>query len=90
MEMTYESFVETLRSELLEATGYDEEMICYKQETEYPPTSGDRLLLKRQRNEEIMEVCALYVQDLFREYQNGWSMEANVFSAPEILRIMIR
>ena len=27
MEMTYESFVETLRSELLEATGYDEEMI---------------------------------------------------------------
>lgn len=78
MEMTYESFVETLRSELLEATGYDEEMICYKQETEYPPTSGDRLLLKRQRNEEIMEVCALYVQDLFREYQNGWSMEAIV------------
>ena len=75
MEMTYESFVETLRSELLEATGYDEEMICYKQETEYPPTSGDRLLLKRQRNEEIMEVCALYVQDLYREYQNGWSME---------------
>ena len=51
MEMTYESFVETLRSELLEATGYDEEMICYKQETEYPPTSGYRLLLKRQRNE---------------------------------------
>ncbi len=46
MEMTYESFVETLRSELLEATGYDEEMICYKQETEYPPTSGDRAFIE--------------------------------------------
>ena len=90
MEMTYESFVETLRSELLEATGYDEEMICYKQETEYPPTSGDRLLLKRQRNEEIMEVCALYVQDLFREYQNGWSMEAIVREIVERLDAIAR
>ena len=90
MEMTYESFVETLRSKLLEATGYDEEMICYKQETEYPPTSGDRLLLKRQRNEEIMEVCALYVQDLFREYQNGWSMEAIVREIVERLDAIAR
>ena len=90
MEMTYESFVETLRSELLEATGYDEEMICYKQETEYPPTSGDRLLLKRQRNEEIMEVCALYVQDLYREYQNGWSMEAIVREIVEQLDAIAR
>ena len=90
MEMTYESFVETLRSELLEATGYDEEMICYKQETEYPPTSGDRLLLKRQRNEEIMEVCALYVQDLYREYQNGWSMEEIVREIVERLDAIAR
>ena len=90
MEMTYESFVETLRSELLEATGYDAEMICYKQETEYPPTSGDRLLLKRQRNEEIMEVCALYVQDLYREYQNGWSMEEIVREIVERLDAIAR
>ena len=90
MEMAYESFVETLRAELLEATGYDEEMICYKQETEYPPTSGDRLLLKRQRNEEIMEVCALYVQDLYREYQNGWSMEEIVREIVERLDAIAR
>ena len=75
MEMTYESFVETLRTELIEETGYDEKMICYKREDEYPPTLGDRILVKRQQSDEIMEVCALYVQDLYREYQNGWSMD---------------
>lgn len=75
MEMTYESFVETLRTNLLEATGYDENMICYKRKEEYPPTPGDRLLLKRKQSEEIMEICALYVEDLYEEYQKGWSME---------------
>lgn len=75
MEMTYESFVETLRTNLLEATGYDENMICYKRKEQYPPTPGDRLLLKRKQSEEIMEICALYVEDLYEEYQKGWSME---------------
>lgn len=75
MEMTYESFVETLRTNLLEATGYDENMICYKRKEEYPPTPGDRLLLKRKQSEEITEICALYVEDLYEEYQKGWSME---------------
>ena len=30
MEMTYESFVETLRTNLLEATGYDENLLQEK------------------------------------------------------------
>lgn len=76
MEMTYESFVETLRENLLEETGYDEKMICYKKGDEYPPTEGDRLLVKKKQNGGIMEVCALYVQDLYEEYQNGWSMDS--------------
>ena len=71
MEMAYESFVETLRAELLEATGYDEEMICYKQETEYPPTSGDRLLLKRQRNGSLCAVCAGSVQGISKWLEYG-------------------
>ena len=76
MDMTYECFVEELRKNLLEETDYKEDMICYKKEEEYPPTTGDRLLLKRQQGEGIVEVCALYVQDLYKEYQNGWSMDS--------------
>ena len=74
MEMAYESFVETLRKNLLEETDYEDDMICYKREEEYPITSGDRLLLKKQQSNGIMEVCALYVEDLYKEYQNGWGM----------------
>ena len=43
MDMTYECFVEELRKNLLEETDYKEDMICYKKEEEYPPTTGDRL-----------------------------------------------
>ena len=32
-------------------------------------------MLKRKQSEEIMEICALYVEDLYEEYQKGWSME---------------
>ena len=47
MENGYENFVDTLRQSLLKETSYEEEMICYKKAEEYPPTSGDRLLLKQ-------------------------------------------
>ena len=90
MEMTYESFVETLRINLLEATGYDENMICYKRKEEYPPTPGDRLLLKRQQSEEIMEVCALYVEELYEEYRKGWSMEDIVQEVLERLDVIAK
>lgn len=75
MEKSYENFVEVLRQSLLEETSYEEEMICYKKAEEYPPTSGDRLLLKNRQKEGVYEVCALYVRDLYDEFQNGWSME---------------
>ena len=75
MEKSYENFVEVLRQNLLDETSYEEEMICYKKAEEYPPTSGDRLLLKNRQKEGVYEVCALYVRDLYDEFQNGWSME---------------
>ena len=75
MEKSYENFVEVLRQSLLEETSYEEEMICYKKAEEYPPTSGDRLLLKNRQKEGVYEVCGLYVRDLYDEFQNGWSME---------------
>ena len=75
MEKSYENFVEVLRQSLLEETSYEEEMICYKKAEEYPPTSGDRLLLKNRQKEGVYEFCALYVRDLYDEFQNGWSME---------------
>ena len=34
MEMAYESFVETLRKNLLEETDYEDDMICYKKTAE--------------------------------------------------------
>ena len=33
-------FCEELRKNLLEETDYKEDMICYKKEEEYPPTTG--------------------------------------------------
>ena len=71
MENGYENFVDTLRQSLLKETSYEEEMICYKKAEEYPPTSGDRLLLKNRQKEGVYEVCALYVRDLYDEFQNG-------------------
>ena len=78
MKKEYEDFVEALRQKLVQETGYKEEMICYKKEEEYPPTKGDRLLLKTSQKEGIYEVCALYVRELYEEYQKGWSMDAIV------------
>ena len=69
MENGYENFVDTLRQSLLKETSYEEEMICYKKAEEYPPTSGDRLLLKNRQKEGVYEVCALYVRDLYDEFQ---------------------
>ncbi|MFR5105878.1 MAG: hypothetical protein ACLTD3_09875 [Blautia sp.] len=57
MENGYENFVDTLRQSLLKETSYEEEMICYKKAEEYPPTSGDRLLLKNRQKEGVYEVC---------------------------------
>lgn len=71
MEKNYETFVNNLRERLLKATGYQEEMICYKTAEEYPPTDGDRLLLKNRQREGVYEVCALYVADLYEWHQNG-------------------
>ena len=56
MENGYENFVDTLRQSLLKETSYEEEMICYKKAEEYPPTSGDRLLLKNRQKEGVYEV----------------------------------
>ena len=87
MEKNYETFVNNLRERLLEATGYQEEMICYKAAEEYPPTDGDRLLLKNRQREGVYEVCALYVRDLYDWNQNGATMELIV---QEIMHLMIR
>lgn len=83
MEKSYENFVETLRQELLEVTDYEENMISFKRGDEYPQTSGDRLLLKLQYREGAHEVCALYVRELYEEYQKGWRIESIV---QEVLR----
>ena len=38
MENKYEFFVEHLRKELLDATGYEEKQIYYKKKEDFPPT----------------------------------------------------
>lgn len=78
MENAYENFVDKLRKKLIQETGYEEDMICYKSSGEYPETSGDRLLVKNKQREGVMEVCALYIEDLYEQYQNGWALEAIV------------
>lgn len=75
MDNRYESFVETLRQKLIDATGYGEDRIFYKSREEYPPTSGDRLFVKQFEANGVTEVCALYVGDLYEEYRRGLGMD---------------
>ena len=75
MKKSYESFIEELRQRLILATNYPAEQICLKKDGEFPSTEGDRLLLKTPQKEGVYEICALYVEDLYRNYQNGWTME---------------
>ena len=90
MEKNYETFVNNLRERLLKATGYQEEMICYKTAEEYPPTDGDRLLLKNRQREGVYEVCALYVADLYEWHQNGATMERIVQEIMQRLDAIVR
>ena len=90
MEKNYETFVNNLRERLLKATGYQEEMICYKTAEEYPPTDGDRLLLKNRQREGVYEVCALYVADLYEWHQNGATMERIVQEIMHRLDAIVR
>ena len=75
MDNRYESFVETFRQKLIDATGYGEDRIFYKSREEYPPTSGDRLFVKQFEANGVTEVCALYVGDLYEEYRRGLGLD---------------
>lgn len=75
MEKMYENFVEDLRQELLNITGYSEGRIYYKKKEDFPQTSGDRLILKYYETDEVTEVCALYIRELYENYRNGKPME---------------
>lgn len=78
MNNRYESFVETFRQKLIDATGYGEDRIFYKSKEEYPPTAGDRLFVKQFESNGVTEVCALYVGDLYEEYRRGLGMDVIV------------
>lgn len=78
MDNRYESFVETFRQKLIDATGYGEDRIFYKSKEEYPPTAGDRLFVKQFESNGVTEVCALYVGDLYEEYRRGLGMDVIV------------
>ena len=78
MDNRYESFVETFRQKLIDATGYGEARIFYKSKEEYPPTAGDRLFVKQFESNGVTEVCALYVGDLYEEYRRGLGMDVIV------------
>ncbi len=88
MEIGYEAFVEALRCALLKETGYREEKIYYKHKDDYPPTAGDRLFVECAEKEETREVCALYVKDLYEQYQQGVSLKSMVQEAMRDLKKM--
>lgn len=88
MEKGYEAFVEELRHALLQATGYTEDKIYYKHKDDYPPTADDRLFVECAEKEEAREVCALYIKDLYEQYQQGITMEAMIKEAVRDLEKM--
>lgn len=90
MENRYASFVEEFRQKLIDATGYEEEWIYYKKKEDYPPTSGDRMFVKRFEADGVTEVCALYIGELYEEYQQGLGMEILIGNVMKRLNSLFR
>lgn len=75
MEKEYETFIEELRQMLLDATGMREEQIFYKEKASGITETGDRLFIEYAVHEDGKEVCGIFIQELYENYQAGASME---------------
>lgn len=71
----YEVFVGKLCQSLILATGFGKERIYYKKAADYPPTGGDRVLVVCEKKNGCREVCGLYIEEMYENYEKGVSLE---------------
>lgn len=78
MKKTYETFVEELRKEIIEASGCKEGAVYFVKAGERPEQKKDQLywLLKESHDEK--QIFAIHVRDLYKRYLEGEDMEGVV------------
>lgn len=75
MQREYEDFIEELEAGICEISKIPRENIHFEEEGGRCAPGGDRLLVKFAEHEDAWEVCGLYIDEIFKLYQNGMTME---------------
>lgn len=76
MEKGYEEFVEKLRLILLSKTGMKESGIFFRRKGEPFAETGDRLFVECAEDEDVLEVCGIYTEELYERFKEKESLEA--------------
>ena len=76
MEKGYEEFVEKLRRILLSKTGMKESGIFFRRKGEPFAETGDRLFVECAEDEDVLEVCGIYTEELYERFTEKESLEA--------------
>ena len=75
MEKGYEEFVEKLRLILLSKTGMKESGIFFRRKGEPLAKTGDRLFVECAEDEDVLEMCGIYTEELYERYEEKESLE---------------
>ena len=75
MEKGYEKFVEELRLALLSTTGMKEDRIFFRRKGEPLAETGDRLFVECAEDEEALEICGIYTEELYERYEEKESLQ---------------
>ena len=76
MKKEYEKFVEELRLALLSTTGMKEDRIFFRRKGEPLAETGDRLFVECAEDEDTVEICGIYTEELYERYEEEESLEA--------------
>lgn len=82
----YEKFVEELIQSLIIATNYDSNRIYFKKKGEISAATDDRLCIDYKVFGGVRETCALFIKDMYEEYEKGVSIEVMTKEIVEQLR----
>ncbi len=71
MKTEYEVFVEELMEELRKTTGYTEKQVCFAGEGSALAKTGDRILVESAVHDDGVEMCSVYVGEMYERYRQG-------------------
>lgn len=71
MKTEYEVFVSELMGVLRTMAGFTEKQICFAKKGTYLAKTGDRILLEASVHENGVEMCSVYVEEMYERYRDG-------------------